>query len=148
VALVRAVVVAVAAIALTACVGPARTTSVYTDKAHKTAQDALSQLETARLAVETSARGSLQDAYLQTVLTDAEDAISSIQNTFDSIQPPDTSASDALRDELDELLGEASDGMATLRIAARRGDTDSLTATAKDLESTAKQLQEFSEKTA
>jgi hypothetical protein len=129
----------------TACVGPAPTTSVYQGKAGHTAEDALSQLETARLAVETAHRGNMLHASLEVVLTEAEDAYSSIQATFDSIQPPDSAAADGVRDKLDKILSDGADGLAQLRIAARRSDTAELDSTSAELGTVSRQLQDFSD---
>jgi hypothetical protein len=127
------------------CVGPARTTSTYQGKAGHTAQAALSQLQTALLAVTASNRGNMLHAYLLVALSQAEDNFSSIQATFDSIQPPQSEVADQVRDKLDKILSDGSDGLAQLRIAARRNDTATVTATAKDLTQTADQLSAFSE---
>jgi hypothetical protein len=130
-------------LALSGCVGPARTTHTYESKAVRTANDSLSALQTALLAVHASQQGRLMHAYLKTVLTESEDAFSSIQNTFDSIQPPDTPRADELRDSLDKLLSEGADGMSQLRILARRQNTAELAAEAKKLSSTAAGLDKF-----
>jgi hypothetical protein len=138
---VRPLVAAVALLALTGCVGPARTTGEYAGKAAHTAAAALAQLETARLAVQNS--GGMPESYLDTVLSDAEDAYGSVQTTFDSIQPPDDPAADRLRSELDALLSDGSDGIARMRILARRGDTAAMRSTAADLGTTAAGLDRF-----
>lgn len=132
-------------LALSGCVGPARTTSTYEGKALRTAQDSLSELQTSLLSVQTSLHGKLTQAYLQTVLSESEDAFSSIQATFDSIQPPDTEAADKLRDSLDKLLADGADGMAQLRILARRQDTQQLAAEAQKLTATADGLDKFAQ---
>jgi len=128
-------------LALAGCVGPAPTTDQYQGKAAHTAADALAQLETARLAVEHAGR--LSAAYLETVLVDAEEAFDSIENTFDSIQPPDDPMADRLRSDLDKLLSDGSDGIAELRIQARRSDTAAMTSTAHHLGETAAGLDRF-----
>jgi len=134
-----------AVLALSGCVGPAPTTQVYETKAVHTANDSLSALQTALLSVRTSLDGRLMQAYLETVLSDSEDAFSSIQATFDSIQPPDTERADQLRDELDKLLSDGGDGMAQLRILARRRDTAKLAAVAHELAATAQGLDKFAQ---
>lgn len=128
-------------LALAGCVGPAPTTDQYEGKAAHTAADALAQLETARLAVQ-NARG-MPASYLETVLVDAEEAFDSIENTFDSIEPPDDPVADRLRSDLDDLLSDGSDGIAELRILARRGDAAALASTAQDLGKTATGLDRF-----
>jgi hypothetical protein len=127
------------------CVGPATTTSSYRGKAGHTAEDALSQLETARLAVETAQRGSMLHTSLKVLLSEAEDGYSSVQATFDSIQPPDSTEADKLRDTLDKILSDGADGLAQLRIAARRGDTAELNSTSAELGKVSQQLQDFSD---
>ena len=135
----------VVVLTLSGCVGPARTTATYEDKAVRTANDSLSALETALLSVQTSLRGRLMQAYLETVLSESEDAFSSIQSTFDSIQPPDTDRADQLRDSLDKLLADGADGMAQLRILARRQNTGQLAAEAHKLAATADGLDNFAQ---
>jgi hypothetical protein len=133
----------VVALALSGCVGSARTTQTYEDKAVRTANDSLSALQTALLSVHTSLRGRLMQAYLETVLSESEDAFSSVQSTFDSIQPPDTGRADQLHHSLDKLLADGADGMAQLRILARRQDTARLAAEAQKLAATADGLATF-----
>jgi hypothetical protein len=107
-------------VTLAGCVGNARTTGAYRGKAHRSAQAAASALQTALLAVRTSAKGNLLDSYLETVLSQSEDDFSSVEQQFDSIQPPNTATADDLRDRLDTLLSKGSSTLADLRIAARR----------------------------
>jgi hypothetical protein len=132
-------------LALTGCVGPAPTTQVYEGKAVRTANDSLSALQTALLTVTTSERGRLTQAYLETVLSRSEDSFSSIQTTFDSIQPPKTARAAQLRDGLDKLLSDGADGMAQLRILARQQDRAKLYAEAHALTATAAGLNNFAQ---
>jgi hypothetical protein len=115
-----------ASIALTAtlsgCVGNARTTDAYRGKASHSAQEAASALQTALLTVQISANGDMLDNYLQTVLSQSEDDFGSIEQQFDSIQPPNTDAADQLRSKLDNLFTKGSDALSQLRILARRDD--------------------------
>ncbi|MEP7179679.1 MAG: hypothetical protein ABI775_11355 [Pseudonocardiales bacterium] len=85
---------------------------------------------------EASLRGRMMHAYLLTILSESEDAFSSIQNTFDSIQPPATVRADQLRDSLDTLLSDGSDGLTQLRILARRQDNHELAGQAHKLTAT------------
>lgn len=110
------------AAALGACVGPARTSQSYTKKASHSVQDTRSAVETARLAVDAADGDRATGPYLSVLLGQAEEEASSVQTTFDSVQPPNE-ASDRLRDDVDGLLGEAVSDLGDLRIAARRGDT-------------------------
>jgi hypothetical protein len=83
---------------------------------------------------------------LEVILSQAEDGFNSVQATFDSIQPPDTTQADRVRDKLDQILSAGSDGLAQMRIAARRGDTDELDSTSHDMARVSQQLQDFSDK--
>lgn len=143
---ITGLVLAAAILGLTACVAPASGTSDYQGKAGHTAAAALSQLETARLAVETASRGSMLHTTLEVMLSQAEDGFNSVQATFDSIQPPDTAEADKVRDKLDAILSDGSDGLAQLRIAARRSDTATMDLTSHDLGRVSQQLQDFSDK--
>jgi len=105
----------------------------------------LSELETARLATETARRGRMLHTTLEVMLSQAEDAFSSIQATFDSIQPPNTQEADQVRDKLDQMLSDGLDGITRMRIAVRRNDTGDLYATSTDLDKVSQQLQAFSE---
>jgi hypothetical protein len=132
-----------AVLALTGCVGAARTTSTYEGKATRTANDALSQVQTARLTVQASLRGKMLQTYMETVLSDAEDSVSSIQAAFGSIQPPDTARADQLRDELSKVLSDAEDALSQLRIDARRQHSDKLAGDVAALEPIAGKLETF-----
>jgi hypothetical protein len=138
------VLVAAAAVALvTGCVAPAPTTADYESKAAMTADAAVSELRTALLAEDAWARNRMTAAYLETVLVDADESLGSVTNTFDSVQPPDTTEADDLRATLDPLLEEAGSGLTDLRIAARRDDTAELESIADDLSDVTDQLETF-----
>jgi len=127
-----------------ACVAPARSYGAYEGKAASTAEDALSAVETARLAVTASAEHKVFAPYLSIVLSESEDAASSVQGTFDSVQPPD-SRSDKLRSDLDDRLQPAVSVLADLRIAVRRGKIAELLSKLGDLSKAADSLREFHE---
>lgn len=132
-----------AALLLTGCVGPARTTGRYEGKATRTANDAVSALQTAAIAVRTSRRGSLLGPYLNVLLTQAETEYGSVQQTFDSIQPPDTKRADDLRNTLDTILSDGSDILGQLRILARRGDEKGLVDAAAGIPDVVRKLTDF-----
>jgi|1185.fasta_scaffold149696_2 hypothetical protein len=143
---VLAVTVVLVAI-LTGCVGHAATTGAYRGKAHHSAQAASSSLQTALLAVQTSAKGNLLDPYLDTVLSQAEDDLGSVQQQFDSIQPPNTTEADALRNQLDTLLTKGSSTLSDLRIAARRDQQGEMVHTAQDIPPLVTKLDSFARAT-
>jgi hypothetical protein len=129
---------------LGACTGPVRSTNVYESKAGATAETVASAVETARLAVDAAGQDKAFGRYLAQVLAEAEEDADAAQGTFDAIQPPDGRA-DELRDHLDELLGQATDTLAELRIAARRGQTAELAEPATPLTGLADRLHQFAE---
>lgn len=120
-------------LALAGCVGNAATTGAYRGKANLSAEAASSALQTALLAVQTSAKGNLFDSYLEVTLSEAEDDFGSVQQQFDSIQPPNTAEADNIRDRLDTLLTKGASTLADLRIAARRDQQDLMIKTARDI---------------
>jgi hypothetical protein len=141
---VTALAAAALAIGLCAgCVTPAPTTDVFEAKAGLTAQDANSSAATAVLAVRTYESGKLTPQALEVLLEECEDGLGSVTSTFDSVQPPDTDAADALRSQLDDLLADAGDATSTLRIAARRGDTGTLREAAGSLQQVTDRLDAF-----
>ena len=112
-------------VASTACVshpvGPARTFAKYEGKAATTAESALSEVQTAKLAADTAQKGNAFGPYTSQVLGDAEESIAGLDGTFGSIQPPDEHA-DQLAKDLGTMLGDAEDHVTDLRVAVRRGE--------------------------
>ncbi|HJQ42580.1 MAG TPA: hypothetical protein VJ831_05820 [Jatrophihabitantaceae bacterium] len=115
---------------LAACVGPAPTTEDYLGKARHSADSAVSALQTALLAVDSNRKGNLFAAYLDVLLSEAEDDFGSVQQQFDSIQPPHTDRADRIRSQLDTLLSKGSDTLSQLRILERRDESRLLVKTA------------------
>ena len=135
---------AVLLVLLSACTGPVRSTNVYESKAGVTAETVRSAVETAHLAADAAGRDKAGGRYLAQVLAEAEEDAGAAQGTFEAIQPPDRRA-DELRDQLGELLDEATATLAELRIAARRGDLDELAGLARPLGPLAEELDAFAE---
>jgi hypothetical protein len=142
----RAFVLLAGAWVLSSCVphpvGPARTLSTFQGKATTTAESALSEVQTVRLAVDTAERGRTFRPYLSVLVSEAEEGIAKVQGTFSSIQPPGTEA-DALAGELDELLTSALAHARDVRIAARRGGIDELRQAAEPLADDTAKLKAF-----
>lgn len=125
-------------------VGPARTFEKYQGKAVTTAETALSITETVRLIADAASRGRSFGPYTSVSLSDQEESITGLEGTFASIQPPDGAAT-RLRDELDQILAQAVDGVSEVRIAARQGRLKDLADEAKTLEDTTARLRAFIE---
>jgi hypothetical protein len=142
---VVASVAAAAIIGLTGCVGPATTVAAYRGKVVHAADAALSQEQTAVLTIDGLLRGRVLQAYAETVVSKSEDAMSSVQGAFDSIQPPDDRSSDALREKLDTMLSNGSSDVSDLRIATRREDRTQMSMLVANLKKDASTLQAFSQ---
>jgi hypothetical protein len=125
-------------------ISPARTFDDYSLKAKDTAESVLSSVETARLAARVGSDGRAFGPYVSVVLSEADQGIGSAQAVFESVQPPDAHA-DSVRARLSRLLTRASDQVAALRIAARRGEIDTLKRRAAPLHRTARRLNAFIE---
>jgi hypothetical protein len=126
-------------------VGPARTYGKYEGKAVTTAQGVLSQVETVLMAAKAGSADHAFGPYLSVLISENEEKATGTQGTFDSIQPP-SAAGDHLRSELDDLLTDAVDHLAQVRVVARRGRITDLADAAKDLEDDSKKLNDFIEK--
>jgi hypothetical protein len=125
-------------------VGPARTYSKFEGKAVTTAESAVSVVETVLLAAQAGSDGGAFGPYLSVLLSEAEGDLSGVQGTFDSIQPP-SAAGDHLRGDLDDLLSDAVEHVAQVRIVARRGRIKDLAEVAQDLKDDSKKLNAFIE---
>jgi hypothetical protein len=139
-----AIIIAAAAGCTPHPIGPARTYRTFEGKAATTAESALSRVQTVRLAADAAGEGNAFGPYVGVLISEQEDALSGLQGTFGSIQPPNA-RSDALRAQLNGLLGDALDHVAQVRIAARRGELDRLPAVATPLTNDALRLQRFVE---
>jgi len=127
---------------LGACVGPARTEDAYRGKAVATAEAMVSAVETGRLAATQGSAGKLWAPTLSVIVAEAEADAVSIEGQFASIQPPSVSA-DRVRGQVTPLLGQAVDRLAELRISARRGDLEQVSALARTLNPLARALRSF-----
>jgi hypothetical protein len=141
-------VAVIVSVTLAGCVGNARTTGAYRGKASHTAKAAVSALQTALLAVQISHEGNMLGPYLETVLSRAEDDLGSVQQQFDSIQPPNTAEADRLRSRLDALLSKGSDTLSQLRILSRRAEQAELEKTAEDIPDVVDALNDLARDTA
>jgi hypothetical protein len=141
----KALLSALVLVCITGCVGPTRTDGDFELKAGNTATSVASAVGTARLAADAAGHGKATANYVSVVLGEAEDDASAAQATFDSYQPP-SAAADKLRVDVDETLTKAIDGLAALRITARRGQLDRLPKIAAELGPVATTLEQISEK--
>ena len=127
------------------CVGPARTSSAYEADAVATADEVRSAAGTARLAIQASRAQRITANYLTIVLVEAEDAASSSQAQFESVQPP-AGRADELRAAISPMLDATSTVLTDLRIAVRRSNLEALPRIAKPLDRLIERLDAFSTK--
>ncbi|HVM09670.1 MAG TPA: hypothetical protein VM345_14475 [Acidimicrobiales bacterium] len=139
-----AAVVALAALLLAGCVGPSRTDRDYREKAANAAESMVSVVETARLTVESDARGNSTARYTSLSLSEGEDDASSIAMSFEVVQPPSRDA-EQLRTDLSSLFSEVSTVLGDLRIAARAGRGHELPSIAEPLPELTARLKKFME---
>jgi len=106
--------------------------------ARRAVADVLSNVQTARLALEQSREDHVLDAYLQTVAIDAEEAAGKAAQTLESEQPPraERERYDAVTGKLDEATGLLGD----VRIAVVEGRSELFRGLVEDLQATAGQL--------
>ena len=125
-------------------VGPARTFGTYEAKAVTTAESARSSVETVRLAAEAGDDHGGFGPYLSVLVSDSEEALAGVEDTFRSIQSPNEDG-DALGDELDGLLGSALTHVTEVRTALRRGQLAGLRDVASPLVDDSRALERFVE---
>jgi hypothetical protein len=142
------IVVALVAALGSGCVGNAATTPAYRGKASHSAKAAASALQTALLAVQLEKKGKMLGGYLDVVMSRAEDDFSSVQQQFDSIQPPNSDEADQIRDQLDKLFTSGTQILSQLRILERRDDKIALTKVATGIPGLVGKLNKLAEDTA
>jgi hypothetical protein len=126
------------------CAGSARTSTSYRLKARNSAKATLSAVESATLAARLVREKRAFSTYVSVVLDSAERDATGTESTFASIQSPST-ASDKLRDQVNQVLNDASDAISKMRIAARRDEWTDLLQVAQSLPKIASELQRYAE---
>jgi hypothetical protein len=125
-------------LAVAACAPGTPDEDSWRDDATRSVGDVASAVQTARLALEQSGRGRLPDAYLQTVLVDAERTGGMAAEKLSSVQPPDVERrrSGDVLDRLDQATGLLTEA----RIAVVAHDTGEFADLAHRLHTTATDL--------
>ena len=131
-------------VVLSACVAPAWNASQYHAKLVATAEEAVSAIQTVRLALAEVEQHTLFSNAVDVAISNQEDALSSVSGTFASIQPPHGTLDDDRRKVLD-LLDKAQTEVEQARIEYRRGDIASARAHIESLTSTEHQLQKIAD---
>lgn len=134
------VVMVLAALLLTGCVTPALDGGAFRQNARGAVESGLSETSTAALVVEQILSDKLTRGVADTSLSNCEDAIGPIEDSFGKVQPP-RRRDDALRTQVLTSLSDADSAVADARIAARRDDRKALRTALADLESTSRDLE-------
>jgi len=116
-----ALAAALATASLTACVAPALDSGAFQRNAIEALDSAVSDTRTGAVAVEGLLEGRLTRPFADTVVTQSEDAIGPVEDSFGSVDPPG-SRDVRLRKDVGDLLSDAGDALADARIALRHGD--------------------------
>jgi hypothetical protein len=132
-----------AALWIAGCAGPTSDVSDYRHKAANTAEAMASQVQTALLTGRLVLRGRVPLSYAATTASDIDDDASSVQETFDSRQPPDSVAADKLRNHLDTAMTDATSAISDMRIAIRRGSDARISDAIQSLEKALPPLQKI-----
>lgn len=133
-----------AAISGAACVGPSRTRSDYERKVANSAEAVVSAIESALLTIDVAADGRAPAAYISLRLSESEETAASVETALTAVQPPDRALDDLRRDAL-TAIGDASDVLEELRLAAYRAELHALPRIAGELERPLQRLRRLME---
>jgi hypothetical protein len=122
------------------CATPARNPPQFKAKAENAVQTAQGEVSTGLIVVHQAQQRKILNTDADRVVSSSESAVSSISESFTSVQPPDDASSDEIRDAVSNVLSQAQDALADARIAIRRSDRGKLDASAKELRSAAEAL--------
>jgi hypothetical protein len=130
---------------LGACIAPAFDSGAFERNAIHALDSAVSDTRTAALALEQDLSDRLVRPYADTVVTQSEDDIGPVQDSFGSVDPP-TKADEKLRDHVGGLLSDAGDALAAARIALRNDDRAGMARSVRNLRSVAADMERTSER--
>lgn len=128
------------AVLLTGCVTPAVDSGAFHQNAVGAVESGLSETNTAALVVEQVISDRVTGPVADISLSNCEDAIGPIEDSFGKVQPP-RKEDDSLRRDVLAALSDADSAIAAARIAARREDPAALRSALSDLESTSRDLE-------
>lgn len=112
------------ALVVTACVGPTPTTGTYREHAAGALEDMVEVTATLELVAENARRDRLVPTFATVLAREQEERAAHAHAAFASRQPP--AGTDALRDEVLDLLDEAQGLAEDARILADRGELEEL----------------------
>jgi hypothetical protein len=132
---------------LVGCAGPTVRDSAIHSQAQKSADAMVSQLRTVLLAT----RGVLDDKmwwrFADRVVSDSEEAATTVEATFSSRQPPSDS-SKPVYERVSKQLADAADLVTSMRVAVRMHDAAEVKSLEPKLASTADDLERLSKQVA
>jgi len=131
--------------ATTGCVAPAFDAGAFQRNAIHALDSAVSDARTSALALEQHLAGQVMRPYADTVVSDSEDAIGPVEDSFDNVDPP-TEADVRLRREVGGLLSGTGDALADARIALRSNDRAGMAKSMEGLRAIADQMEKASER--
>jgi hypothetical protein len=138
-------VLATLATALTGCVAPAFDSGAFQRNAIHALDSAVSDTRTGAMTLELHLANRVMRPYADTVLTESEDAIGPVEDSFGTVDPP-TDADDTLRTEVGDLLADAGDALADARIALRTGDRAGMAESVTKLRAVADEMEQTAER--
>jgi hypothetical protein len=124
-----------------ACAGPTVSPAAMRSQAGRSALSVVSELQTVDLAVRTQLRDDAWWSYTDVTVTAAEDAVSTIESTLTSRQPP--SGTDPVYRRTSDALAAATDLVTEVRVAVRRKDEAELTRLRKEIPPLVKELEKI-----
>lgn len=130
--------------ALSACVAPALDSGAFQRNAIHSLDSAVSDTRTSALALQNYLAARVPRPYADTVVTESEDAIGPVEDSFGAVDPPSPS-DERLRDEVGALLSDAGDELAAARIALRRNDRAEMRQSVEALRHLAERMEQRSE---
>lgn len=113
------------ALLVSACAGPTVSGQAMRSQAGRSALSVVSELQTVDLALRTQLRDDAWWTYTDVTVTEAEQAVSTIESTLTSRQPP--AGTDPVYSDTSAALAAATDLVTQVRIAVRREDEAELT---------------------
>lgn len=131
---------AAAVVLLAGCVTPAIDSGAFRQNAVGALESGLAETNTAVLVVEQVRADQITDPLADIALSQTEDAMGPIQDSFGKVQPPDPRL-DSLRTDVLTALGDAESAIADARIAARRGNPAGLRQALAALEAAVKDIE-------
>ena len=133
------------AMALTGCVAPALDSGAFQRNALHALDSAVSDARTGAMTLELHLANRVLRPYADTVLTESEDAIGPVEDSFGAVDPP-TDADATLRTEVGDLLTDAGDALADARIALRTGDRAAMADSVTQLRQVADTMEQAAER--